>query len=206
MSEKRNVVIVGAGPVGFLTALGLARQGIEVTVLDCEAAIVRSPRAAVYFHTTLSVLNKLGLIEDAEAIGLASTDIKMHWPETGEVAHTDMRDALDPGQEFDHNLHFGQHILAELVMEHLERLPHTQVLWNHRVTGLEQTGSKAVLAVETPQGTATIAADWSSAPMGRVRPSAAFWGWNSKASPGPIGSSPPISNIRSSITASATRT
>ncbi len=26
-----------------------------------------------------------------------------------------MRDALEPGQEYDHNLHFGQHLLAELV-------------------------------------------------------------------------------------------
>src|SRR5690606_33682684 len=102
--------------VGFLTALGLARQGIEVTVLDSEPAVVTSPRAAVYFHTTISILNKLGLAEDAHAIGLASSEFMMHWPETGERVASDMRDALEPGQEYDHNLHFGQHILAELVM------------------------------------------------------------------------------------------
>ena len=49
-----------------------------------------------------------------------------------------MRDALEPGQEFDHNLHFGQHILAELVMRHLARLPGTEVLWNHTVKALAQ--------------------------------------------------------------------
>ena len=53
---RRQVVIVGAGPVGLLTALGLARQGVEVTVLDSEPEVVRSPRAAVYFHTTISIL------------------------------------------------------------------------------------------------------------------------------------------------------
>ena len=151
--ERRKVILVGAGPVGFLAALGLARQGIEVAVLDSEPAVVRSPRAAVYYHTTLSILKKLGLVEDAEAIGLPSTEFRMHWLETGEVMSSDMRDALDPGQEFDHNLHFGQHILAELVMEHL-------VLWSHRVTGLVQSGDGVTLTVETPSGPVEMRADW----------------------------------------------
>lgn len=155
-----QVVIVGAGPVGLLTALGLARQGIEVTVLDSEPEVVRSPRAAVYFHTTISILRKLGLSDDAHAIGLASTEFKMHWLETGEVMSSDMRDALEPGQEFDHNLHFGQHILAELVMQHLARLPHTQVLWDHTVKALGQDGGKARVLVDTPDGEVTFEADW----------------------------------------------
>jgi 3-(3-hydroxy-phenyl)propionate hydroxylase/6-hydroxy-3-succinoylpyridine 3-monooxygenase len=67
----------------------------------------------------------------------------MHWLDTGERVSSDMRDALEPGQEFDHNLHFGQHILAELVMRHLARLPSTEVLWNHTVKALAQTGSEA---------------------------------------------------------------
>ena len=160
MIERSQVIVVGAGPVGFLTALGLARQGIEVTVLDSEAAVVTSPRAAVYFHTTISILNKLGLAEDAHAIGLASSEFMMHWPETGERVSSDMRDALEPGQEYDHNLHFGQHILAELVMEHLARLPNTRVLWSHKVTALAQDADGVRLTVETPDGEETFEADW----------------------------------------------
>ena len=158
--ERRQVVIVGAGPVGLLTALGLARQGVEVTVLDCEPAVVRSPRAAVYFHTTISILRKLGLADEAHAIGLSSTEFKMRWLETGEVMSSDMRDALEPGQEFDHNLHFGQHILAELVMRHLALLPRTEVLWNHTVKALAQTDREVRLAVDTDDGEVIFEADW----------------------------------------------
>jgi 2-polyprenyl-6-methoxyphenol hydroxylase-like FAD-dependent oxidoreductase len=158
--ERRQVVIVGAGPVGLLTALGLARQGVEVTVLDSEPEVVRSPRAAVYFHTTISILRKLGLSDEAHAIGLSSTEFMMHWLETGEVVSSDMRDALEPGQEFDHNLHFGQHILAELVMSHLAKLPGTEVLWNHTVKALAQTDGEVRLAVDTEDGEVTFAADW----------------------------------------------
>jgi 2-polyprenyl-6-methoxyphenol hydroxylase-like FAD-dependent oxidoreductase len=158
--ERRQVVIVGAGPVGLLTALGLARQGVEVTVLDSEPEVVRSPRAAVYFHTTISILRKLGLSDEAHAIGLSSTEFMMHWLDTGERVASDMRDALEPGQEFDHNLHFGQHILAELVMRHLAQLPGTEVLWNHTVKALAQTGSEVRVAVDTDEGEVTFEADW----------------------------------------------
>jgi 2-polyprenyl-6-methoxyphenol hydroxylase-like FAD-dependent oxidoreductase len=158
--ERRQVVIVGAGPVGLLTALGLARQGVEVTVLDSEPAVVRSPRAAVYFHTTISILEKLGLSDEAHEIGLSSTEFMMHWLDTGERVASDMRDALEPGQEFDHNLHFGQHILAELVMRHLALLPNTEVLWNHTVKGLSQTDREARLVVDTGLGEVMFDADW----------------------------------------------
>jgi 2-polyprenyl-6-methoxyphenol hydroxylase-like FAD-dependent oxidoreductase len=158
--EHRQVVIVGAGPVGLLTALGLARQGVEVTVLDGEPEVVRSPRAAVYFHTTISILRKLGLSDDAHAIGLSSTEFMMHWLETGEVVSSDMRDALEPGQEFDHNLHFGQHILAELVMRHLAQLPNTEVRWNHTVKALAQTDRAVRVAVDAEDGEVVFEADW----------------------------------------------
>ncbi|MBT2135387.1 FAD-dependent monooxygenase [Croceibacterium sp. LX-88] len=157
---SRQIIVVGAGPVGLLTALGLARQGVEVTVLDSEPEVVRSPRAAVYFHTTISILKKLGLSDEAHEIGLTSTEFKMHWLETGEVMSSDMRDALEPGQEFDHNLHFGQHILAELVMRHLALLPNTEVLWNHTVKALGQDGRKARVLVDTEDGEVTFEADW----------------------------------------------
>lgn len=33
-----DVVVIGAGPVGLVTALGLARSGVRVTVLERGAA------------------------------------------------------------------------------------------------------------------------------------------------------------------------
>ena len=67
------MIVVGAGPVGFITAYGLARKGIEVRLLEAEAVIASSPRAAIYFPTTLEILDQLDLLEEAQAIGYAST-------------------------------------------------------------------------------------------------------------------------------------
>lgn len=43
-----DVIVVGGGPTGFVTALGLAQAGAEVLLIEGEAKINDSPRAAVY--------------------------------------------------------------------------------------------------------------------------------------------------------------
>ncbi|WP_332700036.1 FAD-dependent monooxygenase, partial [Halalkalibacter lacteus] len=48
MQKFAGVVVVGAGPVGFITGLCLARAGIPVRVLEAESRITDSPRAAGY--------------------------------------------------------------------------------------------------------------------------------------------------------------
>jgi len=160
MDGKGDVIVVGAGPVGFLTALGLARRGIRVTLLEAEAGINSSPRAAIYFPTTLEIIDRLGLLEDAEAIGLPSTRFSMRFLDDGEVIHSDLSKTMPPGTIYDHNLHMGQHILAGLVSEHLQRLPNANVLWNHKVVGLAQDKNRVTLSVETPGGPRELHADW----------------------------------------------
>jgi len=160
MEDMGDVIVVGAGPVGFLTALGLARKGIRVTLLEAERGINNAPRAAIYFPTTVEIIDRLGLLEDAEAIGYPSTRFALRCPATGEVIPSDLRNTLPPGTKYDHNLHFGQHILAELVSQHLSRLPNAQTLWNHKVVSLSQDKTGVTLGVEAPQGPRELHADW----------------------------------------------
>jgi 2-polyprenyl-6-methoxyphenol hydroxylase-like FAD-dependent oxidoreductase len=146
--------------VGFLTALGLARAGIEVCVVEAEAAINDSPRASMYFPTTVKILDQLGLLEEALAIGLATTDFCYHVPELGIRIHVDTKIGLPADEPYPYNLAFGQHILAQLVMSHLQRLPNARVLFNHHVVGLAQDASGVTLIVETPQGREEMRAGW----------------------------------------------
>lgn len=155
-----DVMVVGAGPVGFLTALGLARRNIRVTLLEAEAAINSAPRAAIHFPTTLEIIDRLGLLEDAEAIGLPSTRFSLRLPDTGEVIYSDLSKTMPPGAKYDHNLHMGQHILAGLVLEHLNRLPNARVLWSHKVVSLSQDASGVTLGVEMPQRSRSLRAAW----------------------------------------------
>src|SRR5215471_15729702 len=65
-----DVIVVGGGPVGLLNALGLAQAGLTVIVLEREAAVPASPRAAVYFFFALDGLERFGVLEDVERAGI----------------------------------------------------------------------------------------------------------------------------------------
>jgi 2-polyprenyl-6-methoxyphenol hydroxylase-like FAD-dependent oxidoreductase len=79
-----DAIIIGGGPVGFITALGLAQAGVRVTVIEAERQIVNSPRAAVYFWSVLEGLERLGLLDEAEAAGVRKQDYTYIVRHTGE--------------------------------------------------------------------------------------------------------------------------
>src|SRR5262245_13748910 len=104
-AHRAQVIVVGAGPVGFVTAYGLARKGIEVRLIEADSVISSSPRAAIYFPTTLEILDRLGLLEEAQAIGYSSTRFAMRYPATGEVIEADVTTNVPPGSPYALNLH-----------------------------------------------------------------------------------------------------
>src|SRR5918995_3087110 len=64
MTAERPILIAGGGPVGFVTALALARQGLPVHLFEAEARINDMPRAATTHAATLEMLAGLGMVEE----------------------------------------------------------------------------------------------------------------------------------------------
>jgi 2-polyprenyl-6-methoxyphenol hydroxylase-like FAD-dependent oxidoreductase len=155
--DSTEVLVVGAGPVGLLTALGLAQQGVSVTVIEAGDDLNDSPRAAVYFSTSLIALRELGLIEDVDAASVRGTRFGFHVPEYGFHAVIPMTSLKR--FTFDYQLHCGQDVLSRIVMAHAQRLG-VKVLLGYRLTGLEQKGTGVEATVETGAGTRTIRAGW----------------------------------------------
>jgi 2-polyprenyl-6-methoxyphenol hydroxylase-like FAD-dependent oxidoreductase len=108
-----DVIIIGGGPVGFISALGLAQAGVRVTVIEAEPQIIDSPRAAVYFWSVLDGLERLGILEEAEAAGVRKQDYTYLVRRTGERIVYSMQ-ILKGRTPYPYNLHLGQHLLAEL--------------------------------------------------------------------------------------------
>jgi 3-(3-hydroxy-phenyl)propionate hydroxylase/6-hydroxy-3-succinoylpyridine 3-monooxygenase len=166
---EQQVVVVGAGPAGLLTALGLARQGIEVTVLERAPGLQDAPRAIVYHWATLDGLAELGLLDDAVAAGFLKQDYAYRVAATGETISYGLS-ALDGKVERPYNLHLGQGALAAVVLRHLEAHPHARVLWDHEVTGVDDRGDHAVVRAAHGDGTTSLRADWVVAADGAGSP------------------------------------
>jgi 2-polyprenyl-6-methoxyphenol hydroxylase-like FAD-dependent oxidoreductase len=63
-----TVAIVGGGPAGMVLGLLLARQGVEVTVLEKHADFLRDFRGDTVHSSTLNLLDELGLGDKVAAL------------------------------------------------------------------------------------------------------------------------------------------
>jgi len=68
-TERTDVLVVGAGPVGLFSALQLASQDIDVIVIDRESGPAARSYACVLHQSTLGLLDQHGLIDEAIEVG-----------------------------------------------------------------------------------------------------------------------------------------
>jgi 2-polyprenyl-6-methoxyphenol hydroxylase-like FAD-dependent oxidoreductase len=143
-----DVVIIGAGPVGLVTALMIAKEGISVTVLEGNHEVIQSPRAMAYGVAAVAVLEKAGIAQDCRDTGLGEADYIRWITVDGKVIAQVPR----PQAEFDPVI-CGQHLVAAIILKHLERYPHAKVLFNHKISGLKDHGGSMTAICDTPDGT-----------------------------------------------------
>ena len=155
-----GVVVSGAGPVGLVTALKLARAGIRVVVVDAESAIQDAPRAAVYHSPVVERLDALGLLEDLKAIGFLKHAYHYWTIDHRLLGHFTFAVLKPEDTAYPFNLHLGQPDLAAIILRHLLRVPGAEVRWRHRVTALTQDDESATVTVQTPQGERLLRARW----------------------------------------------
>lgn len=71
MTQKTiDVLIIGAGPAGLATAIGLAQRGVGVRIVDALPEASNTSRAAVIHSATLGCLRELGVAEPIIAQGI----------------------------------------------------------------------------------------------------------------------------------------
>ncbi|MGW0575837.1 FAD-dependent oxidoreductase [Streptomyces sp. NPDC002920] len=158
-SHHGKVIVVGAGPVGLVTALGLAQAGVEVTVLERESAVVASPRAMVYHSGVIGGLERLGLLDDVVKAGIRATDLQFRVHRTGENIAFDLA-VLQGRVPHPYNIHVGQDKLAEIALEHLRRLPGTEVRFGTLVTGLSEGSDGVTVDAEAQGAPLRLRASW----------------------------------------------
>src|SRR4051812_8789932 len=136
--QRRNILVVGAGPVGSVAALAAARLGHSVTLLEAQERIDDAPRASTTQPPTLEILAELGLIEEYIRVGLVARTFEF-WdrPTLERIAEFDF-ERLRGETDFPFVVQTEQHKLANMALARLKGMANAEVFLGMPVTGLEE--------------------------------------------------------------------
>src|SRR5437773_4726294 len=129
----RNILVVGAGPVGTVAALACARLGHRVTLLEAQQRIDDSPRASTTQPPTLEILAELGLIDEYIRQGLVARSFQFWERATRRlIAEFDL-ERLRGETDYPFVVQTEQHKLANMALARLRQLANAEVLLGVKV-------------------------------------------------------------------------
>jgi 3-(3-hydroxy-phenyl)propionate hydroxylase len=160
MPSERPIIIAGGGPVGVVTALALARLGLEVRVFEADARVNDSPRAATTHAATIEMLETLGLADEVTRRGLIEPKFRIWDRASREIIVEFDFGMLRDDTRFPHVVQCEQHKLAAIALARLAALPNATVEFSARVSAFELQDDRVEVTVETASGTREIAGSY----------------------------------------------
>lgn len=149
--SRRSVIIVGAGPVGLLTALRLGQAGISTLVLEAHKTLLPTTRAMVYMPAILPVLENLGILETVKQHAFLNEEGIVWRDETGKFLAQMPLGSSVPGQ-FGGVLLIGQVRMNALILEELKKYPSVEVRFGLRCVGIDNPPSADFVKVMVSEG------------------------------------------------------
>ena len=93
--KRHPVVVVGGGPVGYCTALGLASHGVPVVLVEADDSVCFGSRAICISRRSLEIVERLGALDGFLRDGLPWTGGRSFYRDT-EVLHFTMPHRREP--------------------------------------------------------------------------------------------------------------
>ncbi|MBE9373618.1 FAD-dependent monooxygenase [Saccharopolyspora sp. HNM0983] len=155
--EPLPVVVAGAGPVGMAVALGLARRGIPVTVLEAADQVSFGSRAICLSRHSMEIAERLGLAERLEQVALPWVGGRSFYRDRP-VLRFEMPHSPDAVRAPMVNL--SQSELEQVMVDALQEHPLVTLHWRTEVSGCAQTSEDVRLDVDTAEGIRHLRARW----------------------------------------------
>ena len=152
------VLIVGGGPVGLATALGLARHGVRSVLIEADDGVCTGSRAICISRRSLEIIERLGALDGFLAKGLPWAGGRSFYRDE-EVLHFTM--PQDAHQKLPPMVNLAQYHIEQFLLDAAERQPELiDIRWQTRVTGVQRRADGATVTVATPDETYQIETDW----------------------------------------------
>jgi len=158
--ERLPVVVVGAGPVGLTTALGLSYHGIPSIVLEDDDRLSVDTKAGTTLSRTLEVLRRYGVADEILAVSLRIDEIGEIDRSTGQTRTPVRLDALSAETRYPFVINLPQQDMEPVLARALESSGLSGIRFCNRFTWLEQLGDRVRVHVDTPTGPDTIEASY----------------------------------------------
>jgi len=159
MTNKTQIIIAGAGPVGCVVGLILARAGISVTILETENDLIPELRASTFHPPTLDMLDDLGVTPKLIDQGLITPKIQYRDLEDGLVAEFDHA-LIDDRTKHPYRLQCEQFKLTRIIAEMLKEFPHAEISFDSKFVDASQTDNAVKVFYETPAGSEQVTCDY----------------------------------------------
>ncbi|WP_310567618.1 FAD-dependent monooxygenase [Hydrogenophaga sp.] len=155
--QHAPVVIAGAGPIGLVTALALAQQGVRCVVLEAERQVSEGSRAIVFTRRSMEILQQVGVARRVTENGLP-------WRFGNSIYRGQrvyrMENPHDPDDRFFPLINLQQQYLEQYLVEACAEQPLVDLRWGNQLRSFTQDGQGATLEVDTEEGPYTLQADW----------------------------------------------
>ncbi|MGN6743213.1 MAG: FAD-dependent oxidoreductase [Amnibacterium sp.] len=134
MTDGATVAISGGGPAGILLGLLLARQGVEVTVLEKHADFLRDFRGDTVHPSTQVILDQLGLLPEFDRIVRGRMSAIDFRTTEGPLVHQPLAD-VNRRHPFHEVALAPQWDLLDLLVRHARQYPTFRLLMEAETVG-----------------------------------------------------------------------
>lgn len=154
---RHPAVVVGAGPVGLSLAIDLAQRGHEVVLLDDADRIGEGSRAICFSKRSLELWDRLGVAERMVEKGVV-------WKVGKIFLGNELLYRFDLLPEDGHKMpafiNLQQYYAEAFLVDRVNELPQIDLRWRNKVVGLQQRNDHVLLAIDTPDGSYRLKADF----------------------------------------------
>ncbi len=153
MSNMRSkpVVVVGAGPVGLVTAALLIEEGVPVVLIEARSELPHDLRASTFHPPTLDMLERFGVVGSMIEQGLICPTWQFRDRKEGVVATFELS-RLRPDTNHPYRVQCEQWRLGEMLYAQIKENPLVTVRLGTSATAVRQTANSVEIDVSLPDG------------------------------------------------------